>query len=88
MWKGKSALFWILMAAGASCAVCSGLSLVVLVAAGSSGDSLQASDVQALPRGETPDLFPGSPGFLPSGRGVQIPDAELVDGQPQGLWWR
>ena len=41
-----------------------------------------------LPTGDTPDLFPGSPGWLPSGRGVAIPTARLVDGRPEGIWWR
>jgi hypothetical protein len=40
-----------------------------------------------LPTGHTPDLFPGSPGWLPSGRGVPIPVARVIDGKPQGLWW-
>lgn len=40
-----------------------------------------------IPTGDTPDLFPGSPGWLPSGRGVRIPPARLVEGRPQGLWW-
>jgi len=39
------------------------------------------------PTGETPDLYPGIPGWLPSGRGVPIPPARLVDNKPQGLWW-
>lgn len=41
-----------------------------------------------LPTGDTPDLFPGSPGWLPSGRGTKIPEAQIVDGKPQGIWWK
>jgi len=41
-----------------------------------------------LPTGETPDNYPGSVGWLPSGRGAAIPAARLVNGRPQGLWWR
>jgi hypothetical protein len=40
-----------------------------------------------LPTGETPDLYPGSSGWLPSGRGVAIPVARVVKGKPEGLWW-
>src|SRR5262249_1732251 len=39
------------------------------------------------PTGETPDLYPGMPGWLPSGGGVPTPPARLVDSKPQGLWW-
>jgi hypothetical protein len=39
------------------------------------------------PTGETPDLYPGMPGWLPSGRGVPIPPTRLVENKPQGLWW-
>ena len=39
------------------------------------------------PTGNTPDLHPGMPGWLPSGRGVAIPASQLVDGKPQGIWW-
>lgn len=40
-----------------------------------------------IPTGNTPQLFPGSPGWLPSGTGSVIPDAEVNAGEPQGLWW-
>jgi hypothetical protein len=40
-----------------------------------------------LPTGETPDLYPGSVGWLPSGRGVAIPAARVVKGSPEGMWW-
>jgi len=87
--QGKSSLFWLLIAVGAGCAVCSGVTLLTLLVAGSSTDGPPMVGAgEALPRGETPDLFPGTPGFLPSGRGVSIPDADLVDGRPEGLWWR
>lgn len=41
-----------------------------------------------IPIGDTPDLFPGSVGWLPSGRGVAIPTPTIIDGKPVGLWWR
>ncbi len=40
-----------------------------------------------LPTGNTPDLYPGSPGWLPSGRGVPYPAPALVGGRPLGLWY-
>ncbi len=46
-----------------------------------------ASSSARLPTGDTPDLFAGSPGWLPSGRGVPIPPARILSGRPQGLWW-
>lgn len=36
--------------------------------------------------GDTPGLYLGSPGWLPSGRGTEIPKAHLVDGKPTGMW--
>lgn len=56
------------------------------------GDDVKSSPTRSassgkLPTGNTPDLYPGSPGWLPSGRGVPIPEAQLVDGRPEGLWW-
>ncbi len=36
--------------------------------------------------GDTPNLYPGSNGWLPSGRGTEIPKARLVDGKPTGMW--
>lgn len=36
--------------------------------------------------GDTPGLYPGTPGWLPSGRGTEIPKARLVDGKPTGMW--
>lgn len=40
-----------------------------------------------IPTGDTPTLFPGSPGWLPSGKGSVFPDASVSAGSPQGLWW-
>ena len=40
-----------------------------------------------IPTGDTPNAYMGSSGFLPSGHGVPIPRADIVDGKPQGLWW-
>lgn len=37
--------------------------------------------------GHTPELAPGTPGWLPSGSGVRIPMPAVVDGRPEGLWW-
>lgn len=41
-----------------------------------------------IPTGNTPDLFPGMPGWRPSGRGIAIPDPSLAGGAPRGLWWK
>lgn len=41
-----------------------------------------------IPTGNTPDLYMGSTGWLPSGKGVEIPKADIVNGKPQGLWWK
>ncbi len=72
--------------------MCSVLTLLLLVVGGASTDALGTAPGSAttslLPRGHTPDLFPGRPGFLPSGQGVDIPAAAVVDGRPEGLWWR
>ena len=40
-----------------------------------------------IPTGDTPNLYPGSSGFLPSGRGVPVPAARVVNGRPEGIWW-
>ena len=38
--------------------------------------------------GHTPNLYPGSSGVPPSGRGVPVPAARVVDGCPaEGIWW-
>lgn len=41
-----------------------------------------------IPTGKTPNLFMGNQGWLPSGKGLPIPAAKVVNGKPQGLWWR
>lgn len=93
---GKGTLFWVLVASAGACALCS-LSTLGLLALGLVGSDDAPTTVTtpmvvsassgAIPTGDTPDLFPGSPGWLPSGRGVPIPEPELTDGRPQGLWW-
>ncbi len=40
------------------------------------------------PTGETPDHYPGSPGWLPSGRGTTIPAPRVTKSGPVGMWWR
>jgi hypothetical protein len=89
--QGRSALFWILLAVGGSCALCSvstlGLMALGLVAGDVKSNTLAPSGTEAMPTGNTPNLYPGSPGWLPSGRGVAIPEARVVDGKPEGLWW-
>ena len=42
----------------------------------------------AIPIGNTPQQFPGSPGWLPSGTGLPVPDPSLDTGKPVGLWWK
>ena len=44
--------------------------------------------VGRIPTGSTPRLYPGMPGWLPSGTGVPIPNPAIVDGKPVGLWWQ
>lgn len=47
-----------------------------------------SSPVRARIRtGNTPDLYSGMPGWLPSGKGQIIPAAKLVDGKPIGMWF-
>lgn len=41
----------------------------------------------SIPTGNTPQLFPGMPGWLPSGVGVPVPDPAFAQGAPVGLWW-
>lgn len=51
--------------------------------------SPEAAHLNCLaPRGETPTQFIGMPGWRPSGRGAPLLSAGIVDGRPQGLWWR
>lgn len=40
-----------------------------------------------IPTGNTPGVFPAMVGWLPSGRGLPIPDAQLTTSGPRGLWW-
>lgn len=47
-----------------------------------------ASTAGKIPTGNTPDLISGTPGWLPSGKGVPIPAAAIVNGKPVGLWWK
>ncbi len=82
-------MFWILVVAGVSCAVCSAMTLGVMGLGLIAGDDVSSSRPRSggLPTGNTPDLYPGGVGWLPSGRGVPIPEARVVDGRPEGLWW-
>ena len=89
--KGKSTLFWVVMVLAGSCFACSLLTAAVMLL-GLSGSDVESSSPErsaqgALPTGDTPNLYPGVPGWLPSGRGVRIPQAEVDDGRPLGLWW-
>ncbi|MDP1827891.1 MAG: hypothetical protein Q8L48_31750 [Archangium sp.] len=92
--QGKSAVFWVLLAAGGTCAMCSVLTAGVMFLGLFSVDDSNLTPVRPasahglIPTGNTPNLYPGSPGWLPSGRGVQIPEPEVFDGRPMGLWWR
>lgn len=92
--QGKSTLFWIVLVTAGTCAMCTltmgGLVLLALLSPDDAPPVAVTASVRSpsrIPTGNTPDLFPGSPGFLPSGRGVPIPPAEVVDGEPRGLWW-
>lgn len=93
--QGKSAIFWVVLAVVGSCGVCSMLTFALIgfglftadAASGPVAVSVPVATTTALPTGNTPDLFPGMPGWLPSGQGVPIPTAEEVDGEPRGLWW-
>lgn len=40
-----------------------------------------------IPFGNTPSLYPGMPGWLPSGKGAPIPLPAIVGGKPQGVWY-
>lgn len=46
------------------------------------------AEPRRIPTGITPGLYPGMPGWLPSGSGLPIPEAAIVDGKPVGLWWQ
>lgn len=47
-----------------------------------------AAPAGRIPTGVAPRLYPGMPGWLPSGAGVPLPDPAIVDGKPVGLWWQ
>jgi len=91
----NSKVLWVVLGITGLCAACT-MMTAMLVALGLVADDSSAtpgssapvnSSSGVLPRGETPDLFPGSPGWLPSGRGVELPDPSADDSGPQGLWW-
>lgn len=85
--KGRGPLFW-LAAVGALSLSCCCLSSLVLVFVGEEAQTVsRVSATSAFPTGDTPQLFPGTPGWLPSGRGSVFPDAGWSAGAPQGLWW-
>jgi hypothetical protein len=93
--KGKNTMLWVVLAVVGGCGGCSLLTGAVLLLGLFSTDTTASSRVlptasvrELIPRGETPDLFPGSPGWLPSGRGVVMPRAQVVNARPEGLWWR
>ena len=88
--RGRSALFWILLVVGGSCGLCTVSTLGLMALGLVEGDGVKSNTLApsvAMPTGNTPLLFPGMPGWLPSGRGVTIPEARVVDGRPEGLWW-
>lgn len=93
--QGKSAAFWIVLAVGICCAVCSVLTLGTTFLWAFIGEDVRppvsaivrSPRSRSLPTGHTPNLYPGSPGWLPSGKGVKIPAASIVDGRPVGVWW-
>ncbi len=47
-----------------------------------------ATSASPIPTGPASNLYPGMPGWLPSGVGLPVPAPALVDGKPVGLWWR
>lgn len=49
--------------------------------------STAVPSVGRIPTGDTPDLFPGMIGWLPSGRGTPIPAPVLASGGPVGIWY-
>lgn len=88
----RSTLFWVGIGAASLCGLCSlgtlgMMALGVVASAGEPAASAPSSaGTSSIPTSDTPGLFPGMPGFRPSGRGRQLPDAEF-DGAPRGLWW-
>lgn len=63
------------------------LELGTLPAASTPKPSTVEKATGKLPTGDTPDLYPGSAGWLPSGRGVKVPAGRVVKGRPEGIWW-
>lgn len=47
----------------------------------------QLTNAPQIRTGNTPTQMPGTSGWLPSGKGQQLPTAKLVDGKPVGMWW-
>lgn len=87
--KGKNTVMWVALAVAGACVGCTGLT-GVLAFFGFTGEEVVPGPLPtsaSIPRGSTPDLFPGMPGWLPSGNGVDMPEARLVDDRPEGLWW-
>jgi hypothetical protein len=62
------------------------LSFKAAATAPSAGPAVAAKG--KIPTGETPGFYPGSVGWLPSGKGVPVPKPALVGGKPVGLWWK
>ncbi len=86
--KGKNTVMWVVLAVVGGCVGCTGLTGALALFGLVSEDQTAARPSRAaIPTGNTPDLFPGMPGWLPSGNGVEIPEARLVDDRPEGLWW-
>ncbi|HEY1088764.1 MAG TPA: hypothetical protein VGE37_13765 [Archangium sp.] len=88
--QGKSAVFWVIIATAGACAICSVFTFALIglgLLTADAPTSPVAAATSKLQTGQTPHLFPGMPGWLPSGQGVSIPTAEEVDGEPRGLWW-
>jgi hypothetical protein len=89
--KGKNTVMWVVLAVVGSCVACTGLvgalALLGLVSSDEVATSVSPTTRGSIPTGNTPDLFPGMPGWLPSGNGVAIPEPRLVDDRPEGLWW-
>ncbi|MCU0702268.1 MAG: hypothetical protein MUC96_37705, partial [Myxococcaceae bacterium] len=90
----NSKVLWLVLGIAGLCAACT-MMTAALATLGLLTDDTSTPPVsgpssfssELLPRGETPDLFPGSPGWLPSGRGVELPDPSADDSGPRGLWW-
>ena len=89
----RSPTFWIVPLAGALAAAA--LVTVVLLGFGffaarevSPRSAFVPETKGSTLTGHTPELAPGTPGWLPSGKGVRIPLPAVVDGRPEGLWWR